>query len=156
MACILACAAGAAQSDDEAPAIPYNHWRLVASPYTQHFKYSPDHRNVWALGIERQQEAGWLVGATYFRNSFGQPSSYLYAGRRHEDLFGHDQLFGQWSAGLLYGYRGKYLTKVPFNHNGYSPGLLFSLGWHFDPSFSVAVHLLGDSAVMLQLAYDWH
>ena len=32
----------------------------------------------------------------------------------------------------MYGYRGEYEDKVPLNSNGFSPGLLLSLGWAFD------------------------
>lgn len=138
---------------DEAP--EPNHWRLVASPYTHHFRYSAEHRPVWAIGLERQHTNGWLGGATVFSNSFGQPSGYLYLGHRYENLMGFDPMFAQWSAGLMYGYKGKYQTKVPLNVNGYSPGVLVSAGWRFNQNQSVALHLLGDAAVMLQLAYDF-
>ncbi len=131
------------------------HWRLVVSPYTHHFRFNPEHRPVWALGVERQRDDGWLAGATHFRNSFGQPSGYLYLGHRYERVAGVEPLFLQWSAGLLYGYKGKYQTKVPLNINGYSPGVLFTAGWKFDAKTSVALHLLGDAAVMLQLGYDF-
>jgi len=154
-AVFLACLCATAQADEAPAGAEPNHWRLVASPYTHHFRYSAEHRPVWALGIERQHEDGWLGGATYFSNSFGQPSGYLYLGRRHEDLFGIDPLFAQWSAGLMYGYKGKYQTKVPLNYNGYSPGVLVTAGWRFNEQQSVALHLLGDAAVMLQLAYDF-
>ncbi len=149
---------GAAQADEPTPkpaGEEPNHWRLVVSPYTHHFRYSAEHKPVWALGIERRIDGDWLLGATHFRNSFGQPSGYLYLGHRHEHVFGVDPLFVQWSAGLMYGYKGKYQTKVPLNFNGYSPGLLVTAGWRFNREYSVALHLLGDAAVMLQLAYDF-
>ena len=131
------------------------HWRFLVSPFTQHFRPDPEHKPVWALGVERQAYGNWLFGASYFSNSFGQPSGYIYGGHRYEHVLGETKLFTQWSAGLLYGYKGKYQTKVPLNVNGYSPGLLFTAGWRFDDRRSVALHLLGDSAVMLQLAYDF-
>jgi opacity protein-like surface antigen len=152
VAALLVCTAAGAQADD---APDPNHWRLVVSPYTHHFRYSPEHRPVWALGIERQHGNGWLGGFTYFRNSFGQPSGYLYLGHRYERLLGVAPLFAQWSAGVLYGYKGKYQTKVPLNFNGYSPGVLLTAGWKFTSTQSVALHLLGDAAVMLQLAHEF-
>jgi len=152
----LACI-GTARAEGEAPEVPpdASHWRLLISPFTHHFRYSAEHRPVWALGVERQRDDGWLAGATYFRNSFGQPSGYVYMGHRYDRLMGVDPLFAQWSAGLLYGYKGKYQTKVPLNVNGYSPGVLLSAGWKFNEQQSVALHLLGDAAVMLQLSYDF-
>lgn len=141
----------------EPVAVPHepNHWRLVASPYTHHFRYSAEHRPVWALGLERQHGNGWLGGASFFKNSFGQPSGYAYLGRRHEGLLLPSPLYLQWSAGIMYGYKGKYQTKVPLNFGGYSPGVLVSAGWQVDRHFSVQLNLLGDAAVMLQIGHAW-
>ena len=159
-ACSFVCLsllAGPALADGDAFAIGNpGYWRLVVSPLTQHFRYSAEHRPVWALGVERQRSDDWLGGVTYFRNSFGQPSGYLYVGYRFEHVIDNERFFLQWSGGLLYGYKGKYQTKVPLNFNGYAPGMLFSAGWRFNAQNSVALHLLGDAAVMLQLAYEFH
>ena len=154
-AVFLACTAGAAHAADSLSNDEAGHWRLVVSPYTHHFRYSPEHRPVWALGVERQLDQKWLLGATYFSNSFGQPSGYLYTGHRYENLLGVQALFAQWSVGVLYGYKGKYQTKVPLNINGYSPGVLLTAGWRFNEQSSIALHLLGDAAVMLQLSWDF-
>ncbi|MBU6261259.1 MAG: hypothetical protein KGL18_10370 [Burkholderiales bacterium] len=128
--------------------------RIVVSPYTAHFRPGAEHKPVWALGGEIQRRDGWLAGGAYFSNSFGQPSGYLYAGRRYDDLLGHRHLYAQWSAGVIYGYRGPWKHKLPMNSNGYAPGLIASLGWQFDGGWSVAAHLLGDAGVMLQLGYE--
>lgn len=130
------------------------HWRVAASPFSHHFRKSAEHRDVWAVGGEWQRSDDWLAGASYFSNSFGQPSAYLYVGKRWPKLFGQEQLFAQASAGLLYGYRGPYEDKVPLNNNGFSPGALVGLGWQFNKNFSVTAHMLGDAGVMFQLAYD--
>jgi hypothetical protein len=126
-------------------------WRLLVSPYTLHFRPNPDHKPVWAVGLEREGEDGWLLGAAYFSNSFGQDSGYGWIGRRYFGLLGQPELFFHWSAGLMYGYRGKYENKVPFNSGGFSPGALVSLGWVFDPKLSAQVSLLGDAGLMFQL-----
>jgi hypothetical protein len=130
------------------------YWRVAGSPYSQHFRPSDEHKHVYAIALERQRSDDWLAGASYFRNSFGQPSAYLYVGKRFPALFGHEQLYGQVSGGLLYGYRGKYEDKVPFNNNGFSPGALVTLGWQLNRQWAVSAHLLGDAAVMFQLSYD--
>jgi hypothetical protein len=130
------------------------YWRALVSPVTQHYRYNEEHQRVWAIGVERQCDDAWLAGGSYFSNSFGQPSGYLYVGQRTQGLWTQPQLFFQWSAGLLYGYRGKYEHKVPLNVNGFAPGALVTLGWQFDRRSSVAVHALGDAGLMLQLAYD--
>lgn len=131
------------------------HWRSAFSPYAPHLRYSPEHADVWAVALERQRPDNWMAGGSFFSNSFGQPSGYLYLGKRFPALLGHPQLFGQLSGGLLYGYRGQYQNKVPFNHNGFSPGALASVGWQFNQQASLTVHAVGDAAVMFQFAWDW-
>ena len=131
------------------------HWRLALAPYAPHFRYSAEHRSVWALGVERQRPDNWLAGVSYFRNSFGQPSAYAYIGHRSSGIFGHDPLYFQWSAGVLYGYKGAYKNKVALNINGFAPGALVGLGWQFNKKLAVTLHLLGDAGVMLQLSHDF-
>lgn len=130
------------------------HWRLNLAPYAPHFRYSEEHRYVWAVAVERQRPDQWLAGLSYFRNSFGQPSAYAYVGQRRPELLGVESLFFQWSAGVLYGYKGKFKDKVALNVAGFAPGALVGLGWQLDKQSAVTVHLLGDAAVMLQLSYD--
>lgn len=131
------------------------HWRLLLSPYTRHWRPSEEHRDVYALGAEWQARDRWLAGASLFRNSFGQPSAYLYLGQRTDDVLQTPGLFVQWSAGLLYGYRGKYESKVPLNVNGFAPGAVLSMGWQFNRHLSLTAHALGDAGVMLQFGVDW-
>lgn len=159
----LLCAASlAAVAQPGGPAVPTDQrsaegdfWRLVVSPYTFHYSRNPDHEPVYAIGIERQRSDKWLWGGTYFSNSFGQPSGYVYVGQRFGELFSVDKLFAQWTAGLLYGYKEPFEDKVPFNHNGFSPGAVFSLGWQFTPELSVQANLLGTAAMMVQFSFDF-
>ncbi len=130
------------------------HWRLVVSPGVVHFRPSEEQEPVWAIAVERQSDDDWLAGASFFRNSFGQASAYAYVGHRSTGLFDTPPLFFQWSAGLLYGYKGEYKDKVPLNVAGFAPGALIGVGWQFNKRGSAAVHLLGDAGLMLQLAYD--
>jgi hypothetical protein len=131
-------------------------WRLMASPYTRHWRYSAEHQNVYALGGEYQRADGVLNGAAYFRNSFGQPSAYVYAGRRYGNVFDTPELYWQWSAGLLYGYKGRYKNKVPLNVAGFAPGAVLSAGWQFNKNAGLGFHLLGDAGVMVQFSWDLH
>lgn len=130
------------------------HWRVIFSPYTWHYRYSAEHRDVFALGLERQRVDQWLGGFSLFRNSFGQPSAFAYLGRRFPGLLDEPQLFGQLTGGVLYGYRGKYKSKVPLNVAGFAPGAVASLGWQFNPRWSVMVHALGDAGLMFQMQLD--
>jgi hypothetical protein len=157
LACLTACA-GAARAAPAAGADGFfepGHWRLAVSPYSLHFAPSDEHEMVYAAGLEWQRDDGWLWGGSYFSNSFGQPSGYVYFGQRLEGISWQPQFFVQWTGGLMYGYRGKYQDKVPFNSNGFSPGLLLSAGWAFDKHFSAQVNLLGSAGLMLQLSYDF-
>ena len=131
------------------------HWRVEVSPFSRHWRYSAEHTSVIALGVERQYNDRWLLGGSVFRNSFGQSSAYVYLGQRHGGIWQTPPLFFQWSAGIMYGYVGKYQSKVPLNYGGFSPGALVSLGWQFNRAASVVVHALGDAGVMLQFAVDF-
>jgi hypothetical protein len=130
-------------------------WRAAVAPYAPHFRYSVEHKPVWAVAIERQRPDDWLAGFSYFRNSFGQPSAYAYVGKRFNQLWGVEPLFFQASAGMLYGYKGKFKDKVALNVHGFAPGALVGLGWNFDQRTALTVHLLGDAAVMFQFSYDF-
>lgn len=127
----------------------------MASPFSFHYSQDSEHKAVWMVGVERQYDSGWLWGGTYFSNSFGQPSGYIYGGKRLNGWSDYPQLFAQWTAGLLYGYRGEYEDKVPFNHNGFSPGVVLALGWQFTPMYSMQVNVLGNSALMFQFSMDF-
>lgn len=132
------------------------YWRLMASPYTFHYSRDPNHRPVRMIGMERQRADNLVWGGTYFSNSFGQPSTYLYGGQRLSDFSNYPELYAQWTAGLLYGYKGEYQNKVPFNHRGFSPGLVLAFGWQFTPRYALQFNVLGNSALMFQLSVDLH
>ena len=99
-------------------------------------------------------EGGFVWGGVWFRNSFGQPSAYLYAGRRFDDLTQYKPFFVQVTGGLLYGYKPPFQDKVPLNHDGYSPGAVLSTGWQFTPTVSAQLNFLGNSAIMFQFSAD--
>jgi hypothetical protein len=152
----LAHSALAQDKPAETPAPAEDFWRVIASPYTVHF-HSPnedEHESVYMLGIERQFKSGWLVGGTYFSNSFGQPSGYFYAGEKITNFSRFDKLFAYWTAGIIYGYKDPYEDKVPLNYKGFSPGIVLALGWQFTREFSMQANLLGTAGLMVQFSYD--
>jgi hypothetical protein len=132
-------------------------WRLMGSPYTIHWGADEEglHEPVYMIGLERQRSDGWAWGGTYFSNSFGQPSGYVYFGERVTHFTSWDGLFFQWTAGILYGYKYPYQDKVPFNYKGFSPGATVSLGWQFTRQFSMQAIALGTAGLMFQLAWDF-
>ena len=129
-----------------------DYWRLNFSPYTYHFSRTPDHKQVWLLGAERQYADSTLLGAAIFSNSFGQPSAYVYGGKHLTNFTRLESLYAQWTVGVAYGYRGQYENKVPLNYKGFSPVGVVSVGWQFTPTYSAQVNLLGTSAVMFQVS----
>jgi hypothetical protein len=131
-----------------------DHWRVLFSPYSYHYSRSPDHRAVWMIGAERQRADSYVLGAVYFSNSFGQDSGYAYVGQRLRHFSAHDELFAQWTAGIMYGYKREFADKVPLNRGGFSPAAVFTLGWQLSPRYAAQVNVLGNSALMFQLAAD--
>jgi hypothetical protein len=107
------------------------------------------------LGLERQHVGGFVMGASCFRNSFGQPSAYAYAGRRFDHFAVAEPLFVQLTAGVLYGYKPPFEDKVPLNRNGFSPGAVASVGWQFTPTWSAQLNFLGNAALMFQVSADF-
>ncbi len=129
--------------------------RLQMSPYTLHRSYDPEHKNVIMLGLERERVSGKIDGFNVFTNSFGQPSIYLYPwGGVFPHFGGIDALSFKWTAGLLYGYVAPYENKVPFNHDGFSPGAIIALTYDLAPGWSAQVNVLGTAALMFQLNMD--
>ena len=121
------------------------------SPYTRHNTYDEAHKRVVAVGLEREYPNGKLDGAFLFRNSFGQPSAYLYPwGGVYHSIGGIRPLSFKWTAGLLYGYKEPYERKVPLNYKGFSPGAVISLAYEFKPGWSGQINMLGTAAFMLQ------
>jgi hypothetical protein len=126
---------------------------LIVSPYARHFDQDESHRDIWLVGIERERSHGGLAGIAYFSNSFGQPSLYYYPwGMVYREFLGQPKLTAKLTAGLLYGYTGKYEDKVPFNINGFSPGIVPALAWELGDGFQVQANLLGFNGMMLQFS----
>lgn len=134
-----------------------NYWRLMAFPYTQHFHKDEAgiHRPVYLFGLERQRADGWLWGAVYFSNSFGQSSGYVYLGERVSGWSPWPQLYAQWTAGVVYGYTDPYENKIPFNFKGFAPGVIVGMGWRFTREFSLQANLLGAAGLMLGFTWDF-
>lgn len=160
---IIACFALPAQAEWETArkvlllddmAQPARNTRVIASPYTLHYSPSPNHRLTWMFGGEKQYANGLVLGAAYFSNSFGQDSATLYRGRRLSEWGPYPQLFAQWTAGLMYGYKPPYQDEVPLNFRGFSPIAVLSLGWQFSPRYSLQVNALGTAALMFQLSVE--
>ena len=127
---------------------PSHRGEFTFSPYTHHWGSSPDHKHVYLVALDEQLPGNRLCGMALFSNSFGQPSAYVYAGQQFNNLFDQPRLFLKVTAGVLYGYVGKYQNKVPLNSHGFSPGIIPSLGYKFNEHDSLQVKLLGTAGLM--------
>lgn len=127
--------------------------RWQFSPYTYHYSEDPEHKPVVMIGLERESADHSIDGAAFFTNSFGQPTVYWYPlGHSYKAVGGIEDLSIKWTAGLLYGYRAPYESKVPMNFRGLSPALIPAVVYEFDPGRSVQVNILGTAGLMFQFS----
>lgn len=149
LSCAAACAAEEPASTDRLT--------FIFAPYVYHYHDDPAHSNKpWLTGLEWEPRGSWLglgYGAAYFRNSFGQPSVYAYAEKRW--FLGDDEqgLYLNLSAGPLYGYRGQYEDKVPFNHSGLAWAIIPAIGYQYRAVHAQFV-FLGSAAFLITFGYD--
>ena len=123
--------------------------------YTVHYNPSPDHDNHQNLiGVEIDRSDNWLYGVGEFDNSFGQPSQYVYAGRRFHLTGSNPELYAKITAGLLHGYKGAYKDKVPFNGLGVAPAVIPSLGIRID-RFDAEVVILGTAGATFTVGVNF-
>jgi len=127
---------------------PSHRGEFTFSPYTHHWGYSAEHKPVVLVALDEQLPGNRFCGVSFFSNSFGQPSTYVYAGQQFNSLLGNPNLFVKVTAGVLYGYVGKYKDKVPLNHDGFSPAIIPSIGYRFNEHDSVQVKVLGTAGLM--------
>ena len=141
---------------DDTPDTPHDKpWQLMLSPYAEHWHYNPEHRPVRLISLERQDIRGRFCGLAFFTNSFGQPSLYGFVGQRWTGVMGNPHVFFKLSGGLIYGYKGAYKDKIPFNNYGIAPAVIPSLGYHFSGDHSVQASLLGTAGFLLAYSHDF-
>jgi hypothetical protein len=141
---------------DDTPDAPHDKpWQLMLSPYAEHWHYNPEHRPVRLISLERQDIRGRFCGLAFFTNSFGQPSLYGFVGQRWTGVMGNPHVFFKLSGGLIYGYKGAYKDKIPFNNYGIAPAVIPSLGYHFSGDHSVQASLLGTAGFLLAYSHDF-
>lgn len=151
---LLLLAAGGAMADDAGA--PNGRLSLVFGPYVFHYNNDPSHNDLpWLTGLEWGPE-GWPVdfGAVYFRNSFYQDSAYAYVGKRWFWKDHDDGLYLKLTGGPLWGYRGRYENKVPFNHHGLGVAVIPGIGYQYE-SVDAQLVFLGGAALMVTFGYDF-
>lgn len=127
---------------------------IQGAPDSIHFHPSPEHTKYsWAIGVEWQCASRWLAGFSYFNNSFGQKSQYIYGGKWWTIWDEHPSWYFKLSGGVILGYKEPYEDKIPFNHNGVAPGIIPGVGYKFNRA-NIQVNLLGLNGVMITFGYD--
>jgi hypothetical protein len=131
------------------------------SVFTHHFFPSPEHVNhnhllsLEYMFTEYPEIGRWtrfgadhaLIGGAVFKNSFGQPSQYLYVGQQWDI---NKNVYIKLTAGLLHGYKDQYKNKIPFNDYGTAPVLVPTLGFSLGRA-TVETIFLSNRAVMLAI-----
>jgi hypothetical protein len=148
----LPCLSSLAAEPETMPVPVADVWSLGISPWTHHYRHSDEHKQVWALGLERETPEHALYGLTLFSNSYGQPSAYAYYGHVFNNVTSwSESLYVKVTGGVIYGYKEPYADKMPLNYHGFSPVIVPAIGWHLNRAWSVQAHLLGTSALMVSL-----
>lgn len=111
---------------------------IQTSVATVHFSSDPNHDNTqdliygeWRLP-QRWLEGQVLVGASFFDNSFGQPSQFVFGGLLWRPAEKVPEFYIKVAAGVLHGYTGEFKNKVPYNHSGYAPGIVPAVGYCYN------------------------
>ena len=130
--------------------------RLVFGPYAYHFNNDPDHNDYpWMTGLEWEPRGSkFEFGAVYFKNSFSQDSVYAYVGKRWFLSDDRQGVFLHLTGGPLYGYRGQYENKVPFNHDGISVAIVPGIGYQYR-SVSSQLVFFGTAGMLATFGYDF-
>jgi|SRR6185369_7984522 len=141
--------------DVAAPVRPtLNGLELTISPYaTIHYSPSPEHRPVFLVGLSNIDDDGLLWGGAAFTNSFGQPCVYGFVGKKFLQPFGWERVYWNITAGIIYGYKPPYEDKVPLNHNGFSPGLIPTIGYQITNDVSAQLSALGTAGLMFNVTF---
>ena len=139
--------------EGDAQPLPHkNRWLIQTSVWTDHFDTEQAHTNNQNLiGVEWWAANNWILGAAAFKNSFGQPSQYVYVGRLWRPWDRVPQFHFKLTGGLLHGYKGEYKDKVPFNSdNGIAPLILPSIGLSGN-RFTTDLVFFGTAGVLLTI-----
>lgn len=140
----LAAGAGAAPATAPTVQAPLDRPLLRLSPFSYHYAHYSDHKPVVVMGMDVPTDnQGNFMGASFFSNSFGQPSVYAYLGRKYVAPFGWNGTYWHLTAGIMYGYVEPYEHKVPFNYHGFAPGIVPTFGWQLTRRSAFEISMLG-------------
>lgn len=125
------------------------------SIYTKHWNPKPEHNNKQLLlSLEVYKKNRWLAGFASFRNSFDQPTQFLYAGYSWALPHTRDHGYFKLAAGPMHGYKGKYKDKIPLNQAGVAPAVLPAFGFEYD-QFRSELVVFGGAGFMLTMGFQF-
>ncbi|MEK6211468.1 MAG: hypothetical protein AABM64_14045 [Pseudomonadota bacterium] len=132
-----------------------DHVMLQAGPYAYHRYQDTEHNNLpWLIGVEWESASRWELGASYFENSFYQPSIYIYAGRRWFLRSADEGFYVKVTGGPLYGYKEPYEDKIPLNYRGFGLVVIPAIGYQYQRA-SAQLVIFGTAGLMLTFGYDF-
>lgn len=104
-------------------------WLLQTSLYTRHYHYNPEHNeHQHLINLEYQRPDQWIVGAAAFKNSYRQPTQYVYFGMLFRPVESVPMLHFKLTGGLIHGYKGQYRDKIRYNSRGVAPAIIPAIG----------------------------
>lgn len=119
-----------------------------------HFRSSDNYEGPPILGnFELNKKSNWLYGLSLFNNSYGDFSQYLYVGKKWELPQIYKPLHVKLTGGVIHGYTGRWKDKLAFNHNGFAPAIIPSVGLK-KGRWATDLILLGDAGLLLTIGYD--
>ena len=107
---------------------------------------------MYLAALAKVDERGWMAGGAAFRNSFGQPCTYIFAGRKYVQPWGWDRVYWSWTAGIVYGYKPPYDDKVPIHFGDFSLGFIPTVGYQLTKNVSAELALIGTAGLMFNIA----
>lgn len=124
------------------------------APAVYHYSSDPDHNNQPRLvGVEWERSDLWNMGGVHFRNSFDQPSQYVYVGRRWFPDALPSQVYLKLTGGVMLGYKEPYDNKIPLNHRrGVAPAILPAAGYQLD-RMRLQIVPLGTAGLMVTFGF---
>jgi len=123
-------------------------WNFQTSLYTKHWSYDPDHNDhQYLIDPEIVFANDFLVGFAWFKNSFDQPSEFLYIGKTWP-LFHSEYFYFKLVGGLLHGYKEPYEDKIPLNGLGIAPAIIPSFGIRYK-YFMMEAQIAGTAALTI-------
>lgn len=102
--------------------------QLKTSFYTTHFTDRSKHNNHQNMIDIQFYEKESFFGLSLFKNSFHQPTQYLYIGKRYHPFDDYPSINTKITAGIIHGYKGEYQDRIKFNTNGFAPAIIPSIG----------------------------